>query len=215
MFCPHCNTAVHESWAPGSLFPSQHSGWSTRYMKCPQCSDDIIELIKAPNNNVLPSVANWIRVHPMGSNRSVASDVPANIAQTYLEAVSVLHISAKASAALSRRCLQEVLHENGYVGRDLAAEIDMLLNENDPYKAIPLALRTTIDAIRSFGNFSAHPITDKTSLQVIDVDPEEAEWCLNVLDEIFEHFYVKPNQAKRKKEALNSKLVAARKPSAK
>lgn len=34
-----------------------------------------------------------------------------------------------------------------------------------------------VDAIKNFGNFSAHKITDKTSLQVIEVEPHEAEFA--------------------------------------
>src|SRR5271169_5669088 len=68
------------------------------------------------------------------------------------------------------------------------------------------------DAIRNFGNFAAQKITDQTSLQVIDVEPTEAEYCLDVLDSVFDHYYVRPAQAKRVKDALNVKLAAAKKP---
>ena len=34
---------------------------------------------------------------------------------------------------------------------------------------LPQHIQETVDAIRNFGNFSAHPINDKTSLQVIDL----------------------------------------------
>jgi hypothetical protein len=30
--------------------------------------------------------------------------------------------------------------------------------------------------IRNFGDFLAHRITDQTTLQIIPVEPEEAEW---------------------------------------
>lgn len=155
-------------------------------------------------------------VYPRRANRGPVSEhVPASLASDYKEASEVLSISPKASAALARRCLQAVLHNNGYKARDLAKEIDLLLNETDASKAIPISLRETIDGIRNFGNFSAHPLTDVTSLQVIDVEPHEAEWCLDILDELFEHFYVRPAQAKARKAALNAKLAAAGKPPAK
>jgi hypothetical protein len=73
----------------------------------------------------------------------------------------------------------------------------------------------TVDGIRNFGNFSAHPINDVTSLQVIEVEPHEAEWCLEILEEMFEHFYVRPAQAKARKAALDAKLSAAGKPASK
>jgi hypothetical protein len=142
----------------------------------------------------------------------VPSEVSPEIGDDYIEACNVLPISPKASAALARRCLQNILRAHGYKDKDLSREIDQLLNEKDPSKGIPSTLRTTIDGIRNFGNFSAHPITDVTSLQIIDVEPHEAEWCLEILEEMFDHFYVKPEQAKAKKAALDAKLKAAGKP---
>jgi hypothetical protein len=124
-------------------------------------------------------------------------------------------ISPKASAALARRCLQAILHEQGYKDRDLAKEINLILNEDDPNKGLPQSLRDMIDRVRNFGNFSAHPITDKTSLQVIDVEPHEAEWCLEIVEEMFQHFYVQPAVRAKRKAALNAKLQAAGKPLAK
>jgi Domain of unknown function (DUF4145) len=103
----------------------------------------------------------------------------------------------------------------GYRAQDLSVEIDLLLNEPDPRKAIPHRLRETIDAIRNFGNSSAHPIDDKTALQVIDVEPHEAEWCLEILEECFQHFYVGPAVAKAREIAPDEKLALAGKPPSK
>jgi hypothetical protein len=151
-------------------------------------------------------------VHPVGSNRGpVPPEVPKPIAADYIEACQVLPTSAKASAALSRRCLQAMLHAHGYKDRDLAKEIQQLLDAN----ALPKHIHETVDAIRNFGNFSAHPINDRTTLQIIDVDPQEAEWCLEILEALFDHFYVGPKKAKAKKAALDKKLTGAGKPPSK
>ncbi len=93
-------------------------------------------------------------------------------------------------------------------------QVAAFINESDPAKVAPQSLRDTVDAIRNFGNFSAHPIDDKTTLQILDVEEHEAEWCLDILDEMFEHFYVRPAQAVARKAALNAKLGAAGKPAA-
>jgi Domain of unknown function (DUF4145) len=146
------------------------------------------------NQNDNP-IEDWRQVYPIGANRGpVPPEVPPGIAQDYIEACNVLPISPKASAALSRRCLQNMLHAYGYKTKHLAKEIDILLNEVDPKKALPYKLRVTVDGIRNFGNFSAHPINDKTTLQVIDVEPHEAEWSLEIIEELFEHFYVGPRR---------------------
>lgn len=99
--------------------------------------------------------------------------------------------------------------------KDLAQQIDAVLAEPDARKALPSGVHLIVDAIRNFGNFAAHKITDQTTLQVIDVEPAEADYCLDVLDSIFDHYYVKPAQAKAIKAALDVKLAAAKKPPAK
>jgi hypothetical protein len=141
--------------------------------------------------------------------------VPEEIRNDYGQACKVLAISEKASAALSRRCLQATLQRQGYRQKDLAKQIDALLNESDPARAIPTAVREAVDAIRNFGNFYVHPITDQTSLQIIDVEPGEAEWCLEILEDMFDIYYVKPAQVAARKTKLDAKLSAAGKPPSK
>lgn len=211
MKCPHCTISFHENWVKYSFSRHQTSlEWKYRTAVCPACNEYIIEVIP-PFEKDDPFL-----IYPRGANRGpVPKEVPPHIAQDYLEACNVLPISAKASAALARRCLQNMLRDNGYKDKDLSKEIDLLLNEKDASKAIPSTLRMTIDGIRNFGNFSAHPITEVTSLQIIEVEPEEAGWCLEILEEMFDHFYVRPFQAKARKAALDAKLKSAGKPPSK
>jgi hypothetical protein len=192
--------------------------WKARSTICPACKDSVFHLSKFI---VVPSPVNppglqfigEFRVYPMNTSRKpTPAETPSEIREDYEEACRVLPISHKASAALSRRCLQAILRRQGYTQKDLAQQIVALLSEPDPAKAIPSALRQTVDAIRNFGNFSAHPITDQTTLQVIEVEPGEAEWCLDILEEMFDHYYVKPAQAAARKAALDAKLAAAGKP---
>ena len=61
----------------------------------------------------------------------------------------------------------------------------------------------------------AHPITDLTSLQIIDVEPGEAEWCLEIVAGVLDHYYVKPAANAKKLDELNQKLKQAGKPLAK
>lgn len=223
MKCPHCSIHFHDNWRQSLMdrngeylpedFGPQKGYWAYRSAYCPGCRNYSIEVAVVTNS---VAIAPWQQVYPIGANRGpVPTEIPDDVAQDYIEACNVLPISAKASAALSRRCLQTMLHANGYRSRDLSKEIDALLDETDPKKALPHKLRETVDAIRNFGNFSAHPIDDKTTLQVIEVEAHEAEWCLEVIEELFDHFYVGPAAAAAKKAALNAKLVAGGKPRAK
>ena len=216
MQCPHCAIRIHDAWrGQGMVYETGRAPtWHYRMVRCPECDKDTVEICDIDPQS--PVANRWLRAYPTGSNRGpVPSEVPGHIAQNYTESCNVLPISAKASAAMSRRCLQNILHDHGYKAGSLATEIDLLLNEKDATKAIPTALRITIDGIRNFGNFSAHPITDVTTLQVIDVEPEEAEQCLEIIEEMFDHFYVRPERARLRKAALDAKLAAAGKPPSK
>jgi hypothetical protein len=92
----------------------------------------------------------WDLIFPHGSNRGpVPPDVPDDIAADYNEAALVLPLSAKASAALSRRCLQSILRGAGYPQYDLSKQIDAVLAETDTRKALPTGAHTIVDAYGS------------------------------------------------------------------
>jgi len=213
MKCPHCLVGVHASWKREPILQNvTENQWLLRGLLCPECKRETIEIQVG-----LPIRENgWQRVFPVGSSRRPPpTQVPERLTRDYSEAAAVLDVSPKAAAALARRCLQTILHDHGYKEKDLAKEVQALLNESDPAKVVPQSIRDTVDAIRNFGNFSAHPITDVTQLQVIEVEPHEAEWCLEIIEELFQHFYVRPAEAAARKAALNAKLAAAGKPPAK
>jgi hypothetical protein len=183
--------------------------WSYRSALCAGCKDFIIEIALTKDSN---PVDRWRQVYPIGANRGpVPVEVPANIAEDYVEACNVLPISPKASAALSRRCLQNMLRANNYKARDLAHEIDLLLNDTDPMKALPRKLRETVDAIRVFGNFAAHPTDNKATLELIEVESHEAEWYRDDRRTI-RAFLRRACDREGKKAALDEKLAAGGKP---
>lgn len=135
--------------------------------------------------------------------------MPKPLQDIYNEACVVLADSAKASAALSRRCLQTILREHAKVkAQDLSKEIDEVLAS----KQLPEYLAADIDAVRNIGNFAAHPIKSTSSGEIVDVEPGEGEWNLNVLEGLFDFYFVGPAESKRKRTALDAKLADAKKP---
>jgi len=136
---------------------------------------------------------------------SASQEVPQHIAEDFNEACSVLPDSPKASAALGRRCLQNVLHDQGYTHHNLGNAIQAVLDA----KQLPAAIAENMDAIRQIGNFAAHPMKDTNSGAILPVEPEEAGWNLDVLEELFDFYYIQPALAKAKRDALNLKLQAA------
>jgi len=177
---------------------------------CPACGRAIITLepgvVKEENSALKFEPSNELLAWPVSSVRPVPPQVPEQIAEDYNEAALILQLSPKASAALSRRCLQAVLRDAGYNQHDLAKQIDAVL----PH--LPSYIAGDVDAIRQLGNFAAHPMKSEASGEIVDVEPHEAEWNLDVLDQLFDFFYVLPAIAQRKRDALNEKLSAVGKP---
>lgn len=140
------------------------------------------------------------------------SAVPAEIANDYAQAAAVFGDSPMASAALSRRCLQHILRDKAGVKKaDLAKEIDEVIAA----KSLPSHLAEAIDAIRNIGNFAAHPMKSTSTGQVLPVEAGEAEWTLDVLDGLFDFYYIQPDILAKRRAALNAKLANAGKPPAK
>ena len=48
--------------------------------------------------------------------------------------------------------------------------------------------------------------------EVVDVEPGEAEWLLDVLEGMFDFYFVQPAILKKKRDSLNTKLADLRKP---
>ncbi len=217
MKCPHCTIEIHDDPKVGDI-PEYNEGdpypeWAYKFLSCPACNNSIIRFCKYSIEGGEIGYEFEQLVYPRSARRSpIDNVVPEYMREDYDEACSVLLISPKASAALSRRILQALLQEQGYSGRNLVDQIDAVIKETDSSRSLPTLLLKTIDAVRNFGNFSAHPITEKNSLQIIDVEPQEAEWCLEIVEQLFEHYYVRPAANEKRVSELNKKLSDAGKP---
>lgn len=155
----------------------------------------------------------WYReylVRPKAISRApLPPEVPEKFANDYKEACLVVTDSPKASAALSRRCLQNLLRKKaGTTKKNLAAQIQEVINS----KQLPSYLSEALDAVRNIGNFAAHPIKSKSTGEIIEVEPGEADWNLDILERLFDFYFVQPEILRKKREKLNQKLKDAGKP---
>jgi len=202
MKCPHCTQGIHEAWSQfGDPLEDADAQWLVHRMKCPECERVILRLLNR-NTGMLQLL------RPRAPARAPLSpDVPEAFAADYREACLVLADSPKASAALSRRCLQQLLREKGRAKPgNLSDEIDEVM------PGLPLYLAQAVDAIRNVGNFSAHPTKNTSTREIVDVEPGEADWCLEVLEGLFDFYFVQPAVLQRKRDALNQKLQETGKP---
>jgi hypothetical protein len=144
------------------------------------------------------------RVSPIGRAAKGFPNTPASLVKDYREACATVDVSPAASACMSRRCLQGILHEQGYRQRDLADQIQGLLG--DATRRLPAELHETVDVIRQFGNFGAHRKNDKATLEIIEVEEGEADWCIEIAERLIEHFYELPARSKAKLDSMKAKL---------
>jgi hypothetical protein len=70
-------------------------------------------------------------------------------------------------------------------------------------------LTESIDAIRNVGNLAAHPIKNTNTGVIVEVEPGEAEWLLDVLETLFDFAFIQPERLRVRKAKLNVKLAEA------
>ncbi|MFC2125013.1 DUF4145 domain-containing protein [Bacteroidota bacterium] len=218
--CLHCQTTVRFE-SPEKIRSRFRAGLKNNEVEvtlaiCPECGklSITVETLKNERRGTergvqtvrVPSIEYVI--WPKSSGRlNAPSDVPSHIAEDYDEAALILKDSSKASAALSRRCLQTVLKEAGKTeSKDLADQIDEVL------PVLPSHIADDLDFVRNVGNFGAHTQKSKVTGEILNVEPGEAEHNLNTLDLLFDFYYVSPAKAKAKREELGKKLKDAGKP---
>lgn len=208
MKCPHCLENFFEEWEnidPYTISDKDDT-WRIEYCTCPSCKRAIIRLGKCGEFNRY----SWLFMRPKGISRSpLPSGIPEEFTDDYQESCLVFNDSPKASAALSRRCLQYLLREKAKTTkRDLSDQIQEVLDS----KTLPGYLAESLDAVRNIGNFAAHPLKNKNSGEIINVEPGEAEWNLDVLEGLFDFYFVQENKLKEKRDKLNQKLQDVGKP---
>lgn len=125
--------------------------------------------------------------------------VPAPIVEDYTEACRIKDLSPKASATLSRRCLQGMIRNFW----DIKVEGGKLYDEITELEGkVSASEWEAIDALRSVGNIGAHMKQDVNI--VVDVDPGEAGLLIEFIEGLFNDWYV----ARHDKEARNARLRA-------
>ena len=193
--CPHCNVTFSRKWdAIGIQGDRIVNGWCPTNLvgtSCTSCEKPIIYMATTGSQLNYNRVVSLVRIAPRHAQRDVGrfkTDVTPNIFDDYVEAVDILAYSPKASATMTRRVLQMILNDQGFKDDNLHNQIGMLLKS----KTLPPYLSDVVDLMRNFGNFGAYPVTDVSTLQIIDVDEGEAETCIELLEALMDHYFVQP-----------------------
>jgi len=183
---------------------------------CPECEQPIVLIrfgkYRWDEVGEIRDIQREEVIYPKCPARCINSIIPCEYRDAFNEANSVLGLSPKASAALSRRLLQRILWDKYEIKkRNLSDEISDFLNLPD----IPDDIKDEVDAIRQVGNFAAHPLKDTNTGEIVDVEPDEAGWLLEVLEELLDFTFVQACEKQKRKDRLNQKLKSFGKPSMK
>ncbi|MBD8065643.1 DUF4145 domain-containing protein [Devosia sp. PTR5] len=133
-----------------------------------------------------------VRLAPRSSAKPQPEYIPSPIREDYEEACLILADSPKASATLSRRALQGMLHDFcGIVEKNLFTEITTLearLKDGTAPKGVEEETIAAIHAIRKIGNIGAHMESDINV--IVDVDAGEAQALIDLIEMLFDEWYV-------------------------
>lgn len=149
------------------------------YYLCPNCKEHSIYV----NGHGEKTTGISLSVYPISDAVIFPEFVPTLIRQDYEEAFSIVKLSPKASATLSRRCLQGMIRDFwGISKRSLAEEIDAL------EELIPAAQWKVLNSLRRLGNIGTHMERDINL--IVDIDPGEAEKLVKLIEHLIEQWYI-------------------------
>lgn len=165
-----------------------------------------IDFYKCPNCNKYSIIASGLGSYTKGLKtylmpNSLAKQfpkyIPKAIRDDYEEAYSILNLSPKASATLSRRCLQGMIRD--FYGIKKSRLIDEI---NELESIVPNTQWKAIHGVRSIGNIGAH--MEKDINMIVDVDPDEAQKLLKLIELLMDKWYI----ARHDEEELLSDIIA-------
>lgn len=208
--CPHCER--HVTIIQERLSTDQHRLWIenvdgprtlvTTFVICPNPACKKLTLTAqlhvrksaAGNHELGAQLIKWNLI-PECKGKTFPHYIPEPILADYREACLIQELSPKASATLSRRCLQGVLRDFWKVkpGR-LFDEIEQIKDRVDPLTW------DAIDSLRKLGNIGAH--MEKDINLIVDVDPEEAVLLIGLVETLFRDWYVTREERKIRMSAL-------------
>ncbi len=136
-------------------------------------------------------IQDW-RLLPSSFARPQPDFIPKPLRHDYEEACAIRDLSPKASATITRRCIQGVIRDFcGISKKRLVDEIKELRDRVDNGNAPTGVQADTVDAIdhvRGIGNIGAHMEADINV--IVDVEPDEAQKLIELVELLFEEWYV-------------------------
>lgn len=205
--CPFCGMSFDDR--TGSIAPIYHLNYngltseissdyqsastiSVKIGKCPKCKKCSFEISPVREREF------FVLRYPPKEFPALPDYVPAQIQEDLREAILIADLSPKASATLSRRCLQGMIRDFwGIKKKTLNDEINELQDK------INVRQWEAIDSLRKIGNVGAH--MEKDINCIVDVEPDEAMQLIKLLELLVQKWYIDRHD----EEQLCSEIKAA------
>jgi len=155
-----------------------------QFSLCPSCNKYSIN-ISGLGSDMKGQSVNFV---PSSLAKQFPNYIPQSIRNDYEESYKIVNLSPKASATLSRRCLQGIIRDYWKIfnKRSLYEEIEAIKDKVDPQ------VKGDLDSVRKIGNIGAHMERDINL--IIDIDPNEAERLIKLNEYLIEQWYIKRHE---------------------
>jgi hypothetical protein len=136
------------------------------------------------------------RILPESNAKPFPDYIPEPIRADYKEACLIKDLSPKASATLSRRCLQGIIRDFWGISnkKNLFDEIEAIKEKTDT------ETWEAIHAVRKVGNIGAH--MEKDINIIVDVEPQEAELLIELIETLLEDWYINRHERQQRLRAI-------------
>ena len=136
------------------------------------------------------------RIEPEFSYIHYPDYIPEQVRQDYEEACKIVSLSPKASATLSRRCLQGMIRDfHNITRKNLVDEINAIQND------LGIDIFNALHSLRSIGNIGAHPESDINL--IVEIDEGEAQKLIKFIELLMDKWYIKREEERKMLEEIN------------
>lgn len=140
-------------------------------------------------------IFHW-NLKPNSNAKPLPDYIPEPIRKDYEESCQIVELSPKASATISRRCLQGMIRDYWKISKN------RLIDEINELKgSVDLVTWKAIDSVRSIGNIGAH--MEKDVNLIIDVDQNEAKLLIGLIELLLKDWYI----ARKERENLLQGII--------
>lgn len=216
--CPHCLNSItlEESHYPTGIYQNSSyfnelkdsgdsSGYGISYGYCPspKCHKLIMKLRYETMSDTIEDF-----IVPKAKTRIILPNaIDKKFIKYHEEASSVLPYSARASAALSRLCLEVLLKEKYKIKNGtLKDKIDTFENMG----ILSSELIKDMQYIKQIGNDGAHLNTNSAG-SIVDVNKKNAETLLVLLENLFDFCFVQPKERKERMNNIKKRMERKKK----